>query len=115
MTYPTNGPEFDFALSFEQRKPIGQPVQPVNVKAMLTGKVVVNGHVYYAPIFPCATSFADIPSLSIPIATTPVNLQVALGDVIRQGQVEPCDHQAYDFSNAPPPPDEFVYLPIVRR
>ena len=115
-TDPANGPHFDLALSFAQRRPISQAVEPVNVKAMLTAKVVTRGHTYYAPVFPCVTSFADIPTVTIPITNTPVNLQADIGDVIRLGQVEPCDHVYYDYSSAPPPSfDHFVYLPIVRR
>jgi hypothetical protein len=113
-TNPISGPHFDFALSFAQRQPISLTVEPVSVKAMLTAKVVSRGHTYYAPLFPCVTSFTAIPSVTIPITTTPVNLQTAIGDVIRLGQALPCDHTAYDYSNTPPP-DHFVYLPLVLK
>jgi hypothetical protein len=113
-TDPISGPHFDFALNFTQIHPISQPVEPVSVKAMFTGKVVARGHVYYAPLLPCVTSFTDIPSVTIPITTTPVNLQTAIGDVLRLGQATPCDHTYYDYSSAPPP-DHFVYLPLVLK
>ena len=113
-TNPISGPHFDFALSFAQRQPISQTVEPVSVKAMLTAKVVSRGRVYYAPLFPCVASFADIPSMTLPITDTLVNLQTGIGDVIRLGQALPCNHKYYDYSNTPPP-DHWVYLPIVLR
>jgi len=115
-TNPASGPHFTQTLSFTQRRPISQTVAPVSVKAMLTAKVVANGHVYYAPIYPCVTSFAGIPSLTIPVTTTLPNLETDVGDVIRSGQVTPCDHKLYDYSNAPPPSfDHHIYLPLIRR
>jgi len=115
MTYPVNGKPFDYSLNFVQRKPISQTVEPVRLKAMLTGKVVVNGHMYYAPFLPCTTSFASIPTLTIPITTTFVNLQPQIGDAIRLGQAQPCAGVVYDYSNAPPPLDKSIYLPIIAR
>lgn len=114
-TDPISGPHFDFALSFAQRQPISQTIEPVSVKAMLTAKVVSRGHVYYAPLFPCVNSFADIPGMTIPLTDTLVNLQTDVGDLIRQGQVLPCDHKLYDYSNTPPPPQFRAYLPIILR
>lgn len=115
-TNPVNGPPFDFTLSFEQIHPISQTVAPVSVKAMFAAKVVARGHVYYAPIFPCVSSFASIPALTIPITSTLVNLAMPLGDMIRQAQVAPCNNKYYDFSNAPPPTlDKLLFLPIIRR
>ena len=113
-TNPISGPHFDFALTFAQRQPVSQTIEPVSVKAMLTAKVVSRGHVYYAPLFPCVTSFASIPAMTIPVTTALINLQPTLGDVIRLGNVLPCDHQSYDYSNTPPPPVR-VYLPLVRK
>jgi hypothetical protein len=113
-TNPISGPHFDFALSFAQRQPISQTVKPVSVKAMLTAKVVSRGHVYYAPLFPCVTSFADIPSMTLPITTALVNLQPSIGDLIQLGNILPCDHESYDYSNTPPPPFR-IYLPLVRK
>lgn len=114
-TNPIGGPHFDFALSFAQQQPISQTIEPVNVKAMLTAKVVSRGHVYYAPLFPCVTSFADIPSMTIPVTDTLANLKVEVGDLIRLGSVLPCNHKVYDYTNTPPPPQFRVYLPIILR
>jgi hypothetical protein len=113
-TNPISGPHFDFALSFAQRQPISQTVEPVSVKAMLTAKVVSRGHTYYAPLFPCVTSFTAIPSMTIPLTDTLVNLQTNVGDLIRQGLALPCDHKLYDYSNTPLP-DRLIFLPIILR
>jgi hypothetical protein len=113
-TNPFSGTPFNFALTFTQTKPISQPVEPAQIKMMLTAKVTTRGRVYYAPILPCVTSFANVPTLTIPITTTFTNLQVQLGDVIRQGQAMPCNQKFYDYSNAPPPSYP-VYLPLVAR
>lgn len=114
-TDPISGPHFDFALSFEQRQPITQTVEPVNIKAMLTAKVVSRGYIYYAPLFPCVTSFADIPSMTLPLTDVFVNLQTGIGDLIRLGSVLPCNNKTYDYTNTPPPPQFRVYLPLVRK
>ncbi len=114
-TNPFSGPPFNFALTFTQTKPLSQTIEPVQIKMMLTAKVTTRGHVYYAPILPCVTSFGNVPTLTIPITTTFTNLQVSLGDVIRGGQATPCNQKYYDYSNAPPPPNYPVYLPLVVR
>ena len=113
-TDPISGPHFDFALSFAQRQPISQTVEPVTVKAMLTAKVVSRGRVYYAPLFPCVNSFADIPGMTIPPTDTLVNLQADVGDLIRQSLVLPCNNKFYDYSSTPPP-DHLIFLPVVLR
>ncbi len=110
-----NKPTFNFALNFEQRTPLSQPVEPIRVKAMLTGKVTVNGHDYFAPLFPCVRNFADIPAVALPISDTFVNLQPHLGDLFRQGLAAPCQFETYDYSNAPPPQHNFIYLPNVEQ
>jgi hypothetical protein len=114
-TDPISGPHFDFALSFAQRQPISQTVEPVSVKAMLTAKVTSRGHVYYAPLFPCVTSFADIPSMTLPLTETFGNVQTDIGDLIRSGSVMPCNNKIYNYVNTPPPPQHLVYLPLVRK
>jgi len=111
---PTAGPVFTYTLQFSQFQPIADPIQPVEVKALLTGKVTINEHNYFVPILPCATSFADIPALQIPQSTTPLSLQTAVGDLIRQGSNITCDHVGYFFDNVPPPPLK-TYLPLVTR
>jgi hypothetical protein len=45
--------------------------------------------------FTCVTDFASIPALEIPQWEIPLDLEVSVGDLIRQGRQVACDHQAY--------------------
>ena len=110
---PDDGPEFAYSLIFTHTQPIANPIEPMEVKVMLAGKVIINEHNYYVPLVQCVTNFASIPALVIPESNTPVDLQPAVGDLVRGGggQVV-CDHQAYYFINVPPPPKK-VFLPVV--
>lgn len=111
---PVNGDEFDFNISYKLSVPKSQASDPVLVKAMLTGKVVVNEHTYYVPIYPCVTDFASVPALEIPQSENLVNLETALGDLINQSGDMTCFHKEYDFSSPPPPPAK-LYLPLVLK
>ncbi len=112
QTNPANGLPVSYAISFTQQQPVTQTVEPVNIKAMFTGRIVANGHVYYAPLLPCTTNFANIPSLTIPVTDTLVNLQPSIGALL--GQVAPCNHATYDYTFAPPP-EHRMYLPLMRK
>jgi hypothetical protein len=107
---PASGPVFTYTLQFSQMQPIADPVAPVEVKALLTGKAVVDGLTYYVPLLPCTANFANIPALEIPQSDTPLNLQTAVGDLIRQGDNVACDHQGYYY-----PPLYKTYLPTVSQ
>ena len=111
-TDPVNGPPLDFALRFKQLKPITQTVEPVTVKLMLTARVTTRGHVYYAPVLPCVTSFALVPTFTIPISNAPVSMLAQFSNIVSNNQAQPCNHKFYDYTNAP----EFnLYLPLVVR
>lgn len=111
---PQAGLMITYTLGFKQVQPIDIPIEPVSVKVLLTGKVVVNGHNYYVPILPCVADFAGIPAIEIPQSNIPVNLEATVGDLIRQGGNLACDHQAYFFDNVPPPPLK-VFMPALIR
>lgn len=112
---PSQGLEIDYNLAFRRVQPDSLPVDPVSVKVMLAGKATVNEHHYYVPMLPCVTDFSQIPALTIPVSDTPVDLQPAVGDLILQGGNDVvCDHNAYYFDGAPPPPRK-TYLPLVIR
>lgn len=111
---PVNGAAFDFNISYKLTVPKSQASDPVFVKAMLTGKVVVNEHIYYVPLYPCVTDFASVPALEIPQSENLVNLEPALGDLINQSGDMTCFHKVYDFSSAPPPPVK-LQLPLVLK
>lgn len=112
---PNTAPEFSYAVTFTRTQPIADPIDPMLVKIMLTGKVSINGYTYYVPLLPCVTDFASLPTLEIPQSAAPADLQPAVGDLIRQGGgSEVCDHQAYYFNNVPPPLLK-VFLPTLLR
>jgi hypothetical protein len=110
---PSTAPEFSYSLSFTRTQPITSPIQPMNIKMMLAGKVTVRGHNYYVPTLPCVTDFASIPALGVPQSNTLVNLQPAVGALLQQGNAV-CDHEGYYFDNVPPPP-HLLYLPFARH
>lgn len=114
-TDPKQGQSYQFAIDFEQRVPSNAPRQPLQVKAMLTARVEVNGHVYYAPLLPCVTSFAAIPSLTIPETTQAADLLQPIEDLVGGGAVKPCANAFYDYSGAPPPLSPVLYLPVLER
>lgn len=99
---PELGPEFDFSFTFERHVPLSAPEDPITIKAMFTGLVQVNGQDYYVPILPCESDFTQIPGVQIPVSDTPEDLTVDLGNLIRNGQVSPCDNQVYNFDGTPP-------------
>jgi hypothetical protein len=65
---PLAGATYDYQIGFEQRVPKG--TGPTPIKAFLTGRLTVNGKTFYPPMFPCATSFASLPALTLPRAAT---------------------------------------------
>ena len=112
---PSLAPELTYSLTFTRTQPIGIPIPPMHIKAMLAGKVIINSHAYYVPTLPCRTDFAGIPPIEIPQSATSVDLQPAIGNLIRQAASSPaCDHQAYFFNNIPPPA-ESLFLPIIQH
>lgn len=111
---PNNGLDISYDLTFTRTQPIDQPVEPVAIKVMLTGKVVLNEHPFYVPLMPCVTDFSLIPSITIPQSVTPVDLQPSIGDLITQSSNAVCDHQAYYFNSVPPPYLK-TFLPVVTR
>jgi hypothetical protein len=111
---PEAGLTLSYTLSYSREVPAFPPPGPQTVKLMLTGKAVVNGHSYYVPLLPCETDFANLPPLELPASGSPQNLQPALGAWLEAHPMAPCDHEAYYFNNAPPPPIR-VFLPGLWR
>ncbi len=101
---PRMGTEFDFDLSFSMPS-----VAPVNLKAMLAGRVESGGKVYYIPLLPCVTDFSSLQTIQIPVGASPVDLRPQLLDIIDQGGAQPCNGQVYDFTTLT------HYLPLVRK
>ena len=112
---PDTAPEFHYSLTFTQTQPILDPVDPVNVKVMLTGKLSLNGYVFYVPMLPCVTDFASIPAVEIPQSVTAVDLQPTIGNLIAQGGNALCDDRFYTYFDVPFQPPSVLYLPIVGK
>jgi hypothetical protein len=104
------GTRFGVDLRLERPRAPGAPIEPLALKAMLTGKVVVRGHSYYVPLLPCVRDFASVPSITIPVSETDVSLIPDLRALWSSSTR--CFGETYDFSNAPPP-DQQVFLPVI--
>lgn len=107
---PTNGLPISYTLSYAHNLPLGQPVPPQTIKLMLAGRITITGHKYYVPLLPCVTDFALVPSFTLPVASTPQDLQPALNALTPQ----PCTGQFY-FFNIEPPLNNKLYLPTLIR
>lgn len=103
---PLTGP-FDFDLEFQVTA-----LEEVNVKPMYTGRVEVNGQVYYPPLLPCVTSFADVPAVTIPVASQNFLLTPQLFSALRRGDVAACAGTVYDFSDGSDRPAR-LYMPSI--
>ena len=109
---PESAPAFDYTLSFTRLQPIQDPIDPVRVKVMLTGKVLVNYHVYHVPILPCVTDFAGVPEIEIPISNSQVDLLPTMASLLQAGVI-PCDHQGYYYNNLPI--SNLIFLPLLNN
>lgn len=109
----TEGQPFDLEMHFRLDRPLNSPQEPISVKLMFTGRVTVNGHYYYVPMIPCTADFADIPEVLIPVADAPLNLQTAIGELVRQNAPAGCNRKVYSFLSVPPPDPNKVFLPFV--
>jgi hypothetical protein len=99
---PLAGVDYAMSLRFEETVPLGTG-GPVELKALLTGKVSVAGNVFYVPILPCSSDFASLPTLTVPVSDTAQPLDVPDAPA-------PCSNQVYEFLNvvpAVPPIDPF--------
>ncbi len=105
--------DLSFSLSYHRLLPPGPP-PPATIKPMLAGLVIVRHQKYYIPLLPCVTDFAEVPAVTLPQSDTPQNLEMTLGDFIRNEDAKPCDHVVHDFSGALPPPG-LVFMPLVQR
>ena len=90
---PSAGIDFDFSLDFTAVEP-----GPLDVKAMLTGRVDLGGVRYYLPLFPCVRDFAQVPEFRIPVATAFQDLRPQVLGAMSTGFDLSCNQVIYDFS-----------------
>jgi len=103
---PTNSAPFDFELTFDRPTLISDPIEPITVKAMHTGKVIIDGQTFYIPLLPCVKDFGLLPEIEIPESSNMEDLEPVLGDLIRGTGNVGCDGQVYDFTALSPGPVE---------
>jgi hypothetical protein len=84
---------FDFSFQFLAAP--GRFRNGLPVKAMFAGKVQTGGQTYYPPLLPCVTSFANIPTITIP-AGNEASLLSQLASVLTQQSLA-CNAAVYDF------------------
>lgn len=86
---PPNPGFYQFALNFDES---GAAPLPLRAKFMLVERVVANGRTYYPPMFPCTTSFAEIPAPNLPDGATA--LPIDFSPLLAQ---RGCSGKTYDF------------------
>jgi len=70
-------PTYDYQIAFQQLVPKG--TGPTSIKAIMTGKLTVNGKTFYPPMLPCVTSFASLPEVTVPRSATPEPFDLPAG------------------------------------
>lgn len=75
---PANAPFGQYTLNFQFRGTTN------SLKVIFAGKITAGGTTYYPPIYPCVTSMAQVPSISVPtslasILTIVLNAQGCVG------------------------------------
>jgi hypothetical protein len=64
---------------------------------MYAGRVDIRGQRFYLPTFPCVTSFADVPAVTIPVSDSLVGLNNLITSLMTSGAVQGCNGTVYDF------------------
>jgi hypothetical protein len=105
----TNGRPISYSIRYARNQPLDTPVPDQTVKLMLAGRARLNGHIFYVPLLPCVTNFAQVPALTLPQSSTPIYLEPALGVLSASG----CNNTVYTFNPEPPPRRTFV--PTIRQ
>jgi hypothetical protein len=71
---PTSG-QYTYNFSFT----VPDNLPTLNMKALFTGKVAVEGETYYLPLLPCTADMAAVPTISVPLqggtVPLPTNVQ----------------------------------------
>lgn len=83
---PTEG---DFAYNFNFTLPAG--TTSLSIKPIFTGRVTLDGQIFYPPLLPCVTDFAAAPEIIIPIA--PGDQMFDIPSIAGRG----CDNVNYNF------------------
>jgi hypothetical protein len=87
---PPLNQSFGFTLNFQ----LPGDATPVHLKALFAGRVESNGQTFFVPLLPCETSFANIPTITLPQSSTFQNVSLPITGV--QG----CAGRLYTLSAA---------------
>jgi hypothetical protein len=68
---------FGFTLNFQ----LPGDATPVRLKALFAGRVESNGQTFFVPLLPCETSFASIPTITLPQSSTFQTVSLPLAGV----------------------------------
>jgi hypothetical protein len=85
---PLDNQSFGFTLNFQ----LPGDATPVRLKALFAGRVESNGQTFFVPLLPCETSFASIPTITLPQSSTFQNVSLPL--------VQGCAGRIYTLSAA---------------
>lgn len=90
---PLDGRSYSFGFVF----PVRNAVLPLTIKALFAAKVTANGVTYYPPLFPCATTFASVPAVSLRESVAYVQV-----DLVAVLAANACDGSFYTFAPIAP-------------
>jgi hypothetical protein len=71
---PLDNQSFGFTLNFQ----LPGDATPVRLKALFAGRVESNGLTFFVPLLPCETSFASIPTITLPQSSAFQNVSLPL-------------------------------------
>ena len=95
----TAGVDFSFTLDFRLAT-----LRPVEVKPMATIRIETGGGIFYPPMAPCVTDFANVPGITVPVAGAPQDLyEQVLFALDTAASTAVCHGTVYDFTSATPP------------
>jgi hypothetical protein len=96
-TLPTGaGPSIRYTL--RSLRPLGpnQQSHPIQVKGLYAGRIDIRGQRFYLPTFPCVTSFANVPAVTIPVSNGFAGLDSLITSLVTAGAVQGCNGTVYD-------------------
>ncbi len=92
VDFPSDAPATGsggFNLNFR----IPDDLDALDIKALFTGKVTIEGETYYMPLYPCTSDMAALPTISVPMPN-------GGGVTLPVDEVEGCNGEVYSFTPA---------------
>ena len=104
---PTDAPTAGTG-AFNVNFKIPDDLTTLNLKALFTGKVTLNGETFYVPLLPCISDVTALPTITVPL---PDGGDVALPVNEMQG----CQDMVYTFPQAPQQFNTTMLLPMLAK